>query len=111
MDNDKKDGADAGERARRKTPVVLPATVEDTLKRLARVRLRIGESRGMHDGTVELLDAVEKLVRQGGSDAEIRDIERRLSLHVVELSEYMRDELSSVLAGLGRALWRMSEEP
>lgn len=63
----------------------------------------------MHERTDEILVELEQMVRKGGSDDEIRAIELRLSLHFEELSEFMRDELASILAGLGRALWRMSQ--
>lgn len=110
MSHDKDDGADAGEsRARRNTPVILPATVEDTLKRIARVRLRLRESRGLHERTEQLLDELAHLVEHGGADDHVRQLEMRLSLHFDELSEFMRDEMSSILAGLGRALWRLSQ--
>lgn len=110
MSNDQKDGADAKtERSRRNTPILTPPTHEDTLKRIARVRRRLDESRRMHERTDELLVEMGQLVGRGGSDDQVKQLDMRLALHFEELSEFMRDDMSPNLASLGRAFWRRSQ--
>jgi len=110
MDEPKKDGAGGfGGREERTPAIVVPTGVEDILKRIANVRLRIRESRGTHDRTDQLLEDLERLVRRGGSDDQLRTIYARLGAHCADLSEHMRDEMSVILANLGHAFDRLSQ--
>lgn len=92
-----------------RTPIIVPAGVEDILKRIASVRQRIRDSRGTHDRTDELLVDVEQLVRRGGSDAQVRAIYVKIAAHCHGLSDHMRDEISVIFGNLGRAFERLSK--
>jgi|SRR6185312_2774094 len=92
-----------------RTPIIVPAGIEDILKRIARVRLRLRDSRGAHERTEHLLDDVERLVQRGGSDAQVRAIYVKLAAHCHGLSDHMRDEISVIFENLGRAFERLSQ--
>jgi hypothetical protein len=63
----------------------------------------------MHERTDQLLVELEQLVGRGGNDDQVKQLEMRLSLHFEELAEFMSDDMSPNLAGMGRALWRLSQ--
>ena len=110
MSNDRKTPGPAGfDETEERTPIIVPAGVQDILRPIANVRQRIRDSRGTHDRTELLLDEVERLVQRGGSDAQVRAIYVKLAAHFEGLEDHLRDEVSVIFGNLSRAFERLSK--